>query len=99
MAVIYSMAAAAAVRNEMVCESSGHDPSKLVSRALDALMPALDRCLQEAYHEGRMEGLEDGMEKGVRLGKLEVARRLTRMGMSADVAAELTGMREEDLHH
>lgn len=95
--IMYSNADSAADSCGFVHEDRENYRAQLVHQVLASLEPVLDRFLKEAAHAGRMEGLEEGMEKGIHLGQIEIARRLMSLGMSIDVVAELTGLREEDI--
>lgn len=62
------------------------------------------RQLEErGYEKGRIEGLRLGEEKGRAEGelngRLEIARRLLKQGMSPGSVKEVTGLSDEELSH
>ena len=51
----------------------------------------------EGLKEGRSEGLKEGLEQGERNKQIEIARKLKRMGMTAEAIAQATGLSDEEI--
>ncbi len=56
---------------------------------------------EEGLERGREEGLEKGREEGeqmgIKMGKIEIARKLLSQGMSREQVQEMTGLDEEEM--
>ncbi len=52
----------------------------------------LKNVIDTAYDEGKAEGKVEGKVEGIEEGKLQVAKRLVEIGMSAEEAAEIAGV-------
>ena len=51
----------------------------------------------EGLKEGKAEGLKEGLEQGERNKQIEIARKLKRMGMTAEAIAQATGLSDEEI--
>ena len=58
---------------------------------------ALERGREEGREKGREEGREEGLVKGREEARLESARKLTQMGVAAEIIAEATGLSIEEI--
>jgi predicted transposase/invertase (TIGR01784 family) len=58
----------------------------------DSIALAASKALEKGREEGREEGIGIGIDIGIDKGKFEVLQRLMARGMSADEAAESTGL-------
>ncbi len=53
--------------------------------------------MEAVLEKGEEIGLKKGLEKGEKLGRLETARRLLKLGIDLKIIRDTTGISEEEL--
>ncbi|WP_445494750.1 Rpn family recombination-promoting nuclease/putative transposase [Photorhabdus sp. SF281] len=96
------------VINYMLQAGESHDPAALLNTLAsrvpqheEALMTIAEKLRLEGEQRGIRKGIQlgeqKGREEGVRLGKLDVAHSLLKMGMPREAVLEATGLSEDEL--
>jgi predicted transposase/invertase (TIGR01784 family) len=60
---------------------------------------AEDKGRQQGLTEGRQQGLTEGLEKGRRMEKIQMAKNLLSIGLSADQIVKVTGLSLHDIEN
>ena len=88
------------------CEIAAFSPEKrtLYNRSvmkeqdvINQLYYAKEEGLAEGREEGREEGLTEGREEGKTEERLEIAKKMSEMGLSVEQITEATGLSEEEV--
>ncbi|WP_257490761.1 Rpn family recombination-promoting nuclease/putative transposase [Anaerosalibacter massiliensis] len=78
-------------------EDMRENVEKIYPEGSEVIMTIIERYMEKGRQEGRQEGKQEGIQEGRQEEKIEVAKKLIKMGLTIDKVIDATGLKKEEI--